>query len=70
MALGRARSVPSATPERAHTTRKGTVSPAPRVAAQMNTTTASAIPHSQVRARPMRATSFTHNGMDRAAHRK
>ena len=70
MALGSVRSVPRAMPESAQTMRKGTTSPAPRVAAQMNTATASAMPVSQVRARPMRATSRTHSGMDSAAHRK
>ena len=66
-APGRARSVPSAMPDRAQTSRKAPASPGPRVAAPTKATTASTMPASQVRASPSRRTSRIHSGKEAAA---
>ena len=65
-APGTVRSAPSAMPDRAHTTKKPVVSPAPSVTTLTKASTDKAIPVAQVRSRPMRSITLSHSGNDSA----
>ena len=67
MAPGRAKSVPSAKPEKAHTTRNSGASPGPSHRAPVKAAIATNMPNIQLRASPQCRTSRSHSGIDMAA---